>query len=129
MPFFLSHWYDSTPEKSRRKRDLNPGSSALEADALTTRPMRQSAAVADVVLTIVVIVTAAVLVLAPAATATIVAAVEAEVVAEAEMVVVLVAAIELVLVADSDEKISVKENDAIMMISIRIMARTKGMMK
>ena len=27
---FLSHWYDSTPEKSRRKRDSNPGSSALE---------------------------------------------------------------------------------------------------
>ena len=39
---FLSHWYDSTPKKSRRKRDLNPGSSALEADALTTRPTRQS---------------------------------------------------------------------------------------
>ena len=32
---FESHWYDSTPEKSRRKRDLNPGPSALEADALT----------------------------------------------------------------------------------------------
>ena len=33
---FLSHWYDSTPikKKSRRKRDSNPGSSALEADAL-----------------------------------------------------------------------------------------------
>ena len=31
---FLSHWYDSTPEKSRHKRDSNPGSSALEADAL-----------------------------------------------------------------------------------------------
>ena len=30
----LSHWYDSTPKKSRRKRDSNPGSSALEADAL-----------------------------------------------------------------------------------------------
>ena len=26
----LSHWYDSTPKKSRRKRDSNPGSSALE---------------------------------------------------------------------------------------------------
>ena len=37
-----SHWYDSTPEKSRRKRDSNPGSSALEADALTTRPTRRS---------------------------------------------------------------------------------------
>ena len=31
----LSHWYDETPEKSRSKRDSNPGSSALEADALT----------------------------------------------------------------------------------------------
>ena len=31
---FLSHWYDSTPKKSRRKQDSNPGSSALEADAL-----------------------------------------------------------------------------------------------
>ena len=30
----MSHWYDSTPRKSRRKRDSNPGSSALEADAL-----------------------------------------------------------------------------------------------
>ena len=29
-------------EKSRRKRDSNPGSSALEADALTTRPTRRS---------------------------------------------------------------------------------------
>ena len=37
-----SHWYGSTPEKSRRKRDSNPGSSALEADALTTRPTRRS---------------------------------------------------------------------------------------
>ena len=34
-----SHWYDSTPEKSRLKRDSNPGSSALEA--LTTRPTRR----------------------------------------------------------------------------------------
>ena len=33
MPI-LSHWYDSTPKKSGRKRDSNPGSSALEADAL-----------------------------------------------------------------------------------------------
>ena len=33
---------DSTPEKSRRKRDSNPGSSAPEADALTTRPTRRS---------------------------------------------------------------------------------------
>ena len=31
---FLSHWYDSTPKKSRRKRNSNPESSALEADAL-----------------------------------------------------------------------------------------------
>ena len=30
----LGHGYDSTPKKSRRKRDSNPGSSALEADAL-----------------------------------------------------------------------------------------------
>ena len=28
------HWYDSTPKKSRRKRDSNPGSSTLEADTL-----------------------------------------------------------------------------------------------
>ena len=27
---FLSHWYDSTPEKPQRKRDSNPRSSALE---------------------------------------------------------------------------------------------------
>ena len=39
---FLSRWYDSTPEKSWRKRDSNPGPSALEADALTTRPTRGS---------------------------------------------------------------------------------------
>ena len=38
---FLSHWYDSTPKKSRRQRDSNPGPSALEADALTTRPPRR----------------------------------------------------------------------------------------
>ena len=38
---FLNHWYDSTPEKARRKRDSNPGSSALEADSLTTRPTRR----------------------------------------------------------------------------------------
>ena len=38
---FLSHWYDSTLEKSRCKRDLNPGSSALEGDTLTTRPIRR----------------------------------------------------------------------------------------
>ena len=44
-----SHWRANfevtgmtTPEKSRRKRDSNPGSSALEVDALTTRPTRQS---------------------------------------------------------------------------------------
>ena len=29
-------------KKSRRKRDSNPGPSALEADALTTRPTRRS---------------------------------------------------------------------------------------
>ena len=33
-------WLDS--EKSRRKRDSNPGPSALEADTLTTRPPRRS---------------------------------------------------------------------------------------
>ena len=38
---FLLHLYDSTPKKSRRKRDSNPGSSALEADALTSRPTRR----------------------------------------------------------------------------------------
>ena len=32
-------WLD--PEKSRRKLDSNPGSSALGADALTTRPARR----------------------------------------------------------------------------------------
>ena len=37
---FLSHWYDSTPENSSRKRDSNPGSSSLAADALTARPTR-----------------------------------------------------------------------------------------
>ena len=31
---FLSHWYDSTPKKSRRNRDSNPGSSSLEVEAL-----------------------------------------------------------------------------------------------
>ena len=30
---FFSHRYDSIPKKSRRKRDSNPGSPALEADA------------------------------------------------------------------------------------------------
>ena len=41
VPIFeLLVWLD--PEKSRRKRDSNPGSSALEADALTTRPTRRS---------------------------------------------------------------------------------------
>ena len=39
---FLSHWYDSTPKKiPAQKRDSNPGPSALEADALTTRPTRR----------------------------------------------------------------------------------------
>ena len=37
---FFSHWYDSILEIFWRKQDLNPGSSALEADALTTRPSR-----------------------------------------------------------------------------------------
>ena len=43
-----SHWsanFEVTgmtrPGKSRRQRDSNPGSSALEADALTTRPVRR----------------------------------------------------------------------------------------
>ena len=39
---FLSHWYDSTLKKSWRQRDSNPGSSALVADAFTTRPTRRS---------------------------------------------------------------------------------------
>ena len=38
---FFGHWYDSTPKKSRRKRDSNPGSSAAEEVALTTRPARR----------------------------------------------------------------------------------------
>ena len=37
----LSHWYDSTLKKSWHKQDSNPGSSAVEADALTTRPTRR----------------------------------------------------------------------------------------
>ena len=41
-PVSPSHWYDSTPEKSNRKRDSDPGSSALEEDTLTTRPTRRS---------------------------------------------------------------------------------------
>ena len=41
MPIFKSLvWLDL--EKSCRKRNSNPGSSALEADALTTRPTRRS---------------------------------------------------------------------------------------
>ena len=39
LSFSLFLWLD--PEKSWRKRDSNPGSSALEADALTTRPPRR----------------------------------------------------------------------------------------
>ena len=39
--FHLIYLYDSTPEKSRRKRDLSQGSSALKADTLTTRPTRR----------------------------------------------------------------------------------------
>ena len=34
-------------KKSRRKRDSNPGSSTLEADALTTRPTRRSRGLGD----------------------------------------------------------------------------------
>ena len=41
VPFFKS-LVGLDQEKSRRKRDSNPGSSALEADALTTRPARRS---------------------------------------------------------------------------------------
>ena len=39
-----SHWSAdfSITEKSWRKRDSNPGYSALKADTLTTRPVRQS---------------------------------------------------------------------------------------
>ena len=37
----ICQWYDLTPEKSRCKPDKNPGSFALEADALTTRPTRR----------------------------------------------------------------------------------------
>ena len=45
-----SHWsakifksgIDSTPKNSRHERDSNPGSFALEADSLTTRPTRRS---------------------------------------------------------------------------------------
>ena len=41
VPIFKSLvWLD--PEKSRRKRESNPGSAALEADDLTTRPTRRS---------------------------------------------------------------------------------------
>ena len=37
------HWYDSTRKKeTRHKRDSSPGSSFLEADALTARPTRLS---------------------------------------------------------------------------------------
>ena len=36
----LSHWCDTTP---RPKREPNPSSSALKADALTTRPTRRFA--------------------------------------------------------------------------------------
>ena len=34
----MSHWYELEPEK---KRESNPGSSALETDALTTRPTKR----------------------------------------------------------------------------------------
>ena len=36
-----SHWSASTPKKSRRKRDSDLGSSALDVDALTTRLIRR----------------------------------------------------------------------------------------
>ena len=36
--FFFSHWCDST--RKIPKRESNPGSSAIEADALTTRPTK-----------------------------------------------------------------------------------------
>ena len=43
VPIVKALVYDSTPdEKSRLQRDSSPGSSALEADALTTRPTRRS---------------------------------------------------------------------------------------
>ena len=38
-----SHWYDSTPKKIPAHAGFEPGSSALEADTLTTRPTRRSA--------------------------------------------------------------------------------------
>ena len=47
---FLSHWYDLTLEKFRCKQDWSPGSSALEADAVTTRPVIQSLNTSDIVL-------------------------------------------------------------------------------
>ena len=36
-----NHWYDSTLDKSRRTRDSKLGSSAIEADTLTTRSTRR----------------------------------------------------------------------------------------
>ena len=41
MPIFKSLVWLDPPNKSRRKRNSNPGSSALEAGALTTRPTRR----------------------------------------------------------------------------------------
>ena len=38
---FLSHWYDPFPKKTRLKRNSNLGFSALEADALITRPTKR----------------------------------------------------------------------------------------
>ena len=38
---FLSHWYDLTWNESHHKRCSNPGSSALDAYVLTTRPTRR----------------------------------------------------------------------------------------
>ena len=48
VPIFESLvWLD--PKKSRRKQDSNPGSSTLEADALTTRPTRRWIAISTLV--------------------------------------------------------------------------------
>ena len=44
----MSHWYDSTRKNPRGKRVSNPGSSATEADALTTRPARRSSRWKDI---------------------------------------------------------------------------------
>ena len=41
VPIPISHRYDSIRKKSRRRRESNPGSAALEVDALTTGPTRR----------------------------------------------------------------------------------------